>query len=83
MEKSEQESKMTESNMEGSNDEDEEKSKQEEQVIQKKKRKKNELELFCRVLITCGHRDVDQDVFKAIHISGLVYNGRIIVDKNF
>jgi hypothetical protein len=29
----------------------------------KKKRKKNELEIECGVLITCGHRDVDNDVF--------------------
>ena len=49
----------------------------------KKKRKKNELELGCRVLITAGHRDVDDDVFHAIHNNGLVYNGRLIVDKNF
>jgi hypothetical protein len=49
----------------------------------KKKRKKNELELQCRVLITAGHRDVDEDVFHAIHNNGLVYNGRLIVDKNF
>lgn len=33
------------------------------QVEKKKKRKKNELELECGVLITCGHRDVDTDVF--------------------
>ena len=49
----------------------------------KKKRKKNELEIECKVLITAGHRDVDQDVFLAIHNNGLVYNGRLIVDKSF
>lgn len=49
----------------------------------KRKRKKNERELECRVLITSGHRDVDQDVFLAIHNNGLVYNGRLIVDKSF
>jgi hypothetical protein len=49
----------------------------------KKKRKKNELELQCRVLITAGHKDVDGDVFNSIHNNGLVYNGRLIVDKNF
>ena len=49
----------------------------------KKKRKKNELEIECGVLITCGHRDVDNDVFQSIHNNGLVYNGRLIVDKNF
>jgi hypothetical protein len=53
------------------------------QVKQKKKRKKNELELECKVLITAGHRDVDQDVFLSIHNNGLVYNGRLIVDKSF
>jgi len=52
-------------------------------VKQKIKRKKNELELDCRVLITAGHRDVDQDVFNSIHNNGLVYNGRLIVDKSF
>ena len=51
--------------------------------MQKKKRKKNELDLPCCVLITAGHRDVDSDVFMAIHNNGLVYNGRLIVDKNF
>lgn len=35
------------------------------------------------MLITCGHRDVDNDVFSSIHNNGLVYNGRLIVDKNF
>lgn len=35
------------------------------------------------MLITAGHRDVDEDVFSAIHNNGLVYNGRLIVDKNF
>ena len=52
-------------------------------VKQKKKRKKNELELECRVFITAGHKDVDHDVFTSIHNNGLVYNGRLIVDKNF
>merc|ERR1719272_1864954 len=52
-------------------------------VKHRKKRKKNELELEARVLITAGHRDVDQDVFSSIHNNGLVYNGRLIVDKNF
>jgi len=47
------------------------------------RRKKNEKEVDCRVLITAGHRDVDQDVFKSIHDNGLVYNGRLIVEKSF
>lgn len=34
-------------------------------------------------MITCGHRDVDNDVFSSIHNNGLVYNGRLIVDKDF
>jgi len=54
-----------------------------EYMKQKKKRKKNELEIECKVLITAGHKDVDQDVFLAIHNNGLVYNGRLIVDKSF
>ena len=41
------------------------------------------MEIECRVLITSGHKDVDQDVFNSIHNNGLVYNGRLIVDKNF
>merc|ERR1719313_1203697 len=49
----------------------------------KKKRKKNEKEVPCKVLITAGHRDVDEDVFQSIHNNRLVYNGRLIVDKNF
>ena len=35
------------------------------------------------MLLTSGHRDVDLDVFNAIHNNGLVYNGRLIVDRNF
>mmetsp|Transcript_10830 Transcript_10830/g.10742 ORF Transcript_10830/g.10742 Transcript_10830/m.10742 type:complete len:167 (+) Transcript_10830:2218-2718(+) len=52
-------------------------------MIPKKRRKKNELPIDCKVLITAGHRNVDPDVFSAIHNNGLVYNGRFIVDKNF
>ena len=54
-----------------------------EQKNKRPKRKKNEKEFDCRVLITAGHRDVDQDVFLAIHNNGLVYNGRLIVEKSF
>lgn len=59
--KSEQESRQSALNGmdDGSMEGDIEKSQQEEQVVQKKKRKKNELELYCKVLITAGHRDVD------------------------
>uniref|UniRef100_A0A7S3MYV1 CFAP61 dimerisation domain-containing protein n=1 Tax=Strombidium inclinatum TaxID=197538 RepID=A0A7S3MYV1_9SPIT len=62
---------------------DENKENEAEYIKQKKKRKKNEKEVECRVLISAGHKDVDQDVFSAIHNNGLVYNGRLIVDKNF
>jgi hypothetical protein len=66
------------------NSQADEKSEQEAELIkQKRKRKKNELEIECKVLITAGHRDVDQHVFLAIHNNGLVYNGRLIVDKSF
>ena len=33
--------------------------------------------------MTAGHRNVDLDVFNSIHNNRLVYNGRLIVDKNF
>ena len=49
----------------------------------RQKRKRNELELPCKVFITAGHRDVDPDVFNSLHNNGLVYNGRLIVHKNF
>lgn len=41
------------------------------------------LKIDCKVFVTTGHRDVDPDVFNAIHNNGLVYNGWLIVDKNF
>lgn len=41
------------------------------------------LTINCKVFVTVGHRDVDPDVFNAIHNNGLVYNGWLIVDKNF
>ena len=63
----------------GDSDED----KEEEQHDKKKKRKKNEREMEAKVLISCGHKDVDPDVFRSIHDNGLVYNGRLIVNKNF
>ena len=68
----------------GGDEDEEDKSQAEEgQHEKKKRRKKNELELEARVLVTCGHRDVDPDVFKSIHDNGLVYNGRLIVDRHF
>ena len=51
--------------------------------IPKRKRKKNELPIDCKAMITARHRNVDPDVFNSIHNNGLVYNGRLIVDKNF
>jgi hypothetical protein len=69
-------------NMDGM-DEDEFGEQKELEKHKKTKKKKNELEIECRVLITCGHRDVDEDVFNSIHDNGLVYNGRLIVNKNF
>lgn len=43
----------------------------------------NLIKIPCKVCITAGHRDVDVDVFNAIHDNSLVYNGRLIVDKIF
>jgi len=37
----------------------------------------------CSALITTGPIDADDDVFHALHDNGLVYNGRLIVDKYF
>jgi thioredoxin reductase len=66
-------------NMDAGDDDDQ----RDENKHKKVKRKKNQMELECRVLITCCHRDVDEDVFRSIHENGLVYNGRLIVDRNF
>ena len=44
---------------------------------------KREIKIPCKVLITSGHRDVDVDVFNALHNNSLVYNGRLVVDTNF
>jgi hypothetical protein len=67
----------------GEGDNEEMSAEGEEVLVPKKKRKKNELPIDCKVLITAGHRNVDPDVFNSIHNNGLVYNGRLIVDKNF
>jgi hypothetical protein len=72
--------------MDGGDSDDEEAKNEDvegEQQEKKKKRKRNEMEMECGVLITCGHKDVDNDVFSSIHSNGLVYNGRLIVDKTF
>lgn len=37
----------------------------------------------CRVLVTAGQSDVDDDIFHAVHDNGLVFNGRIIVNNKF
>ncbi len=42
-----------------------------------------EVKVDCKVLITGGHKDVDVDVFNALHNNSLVYNGRLIVDSSF
>ena len=42
-----------------------------------------EVKIGCKVMITAGYRDVDIDVFNALHNNSLVYNGRLIVDSNF
>jgi hypothetical protein len=65
------------------NDGDNEDGEQRDEKQKKIKRKKNHMEMEGKVLITCCHRDVDEDVFKSIHDNGLVYNGRLIVDRNF
>ena len=69
--------------MDDSKLQDGEENQEDEQKEKKKKRKRNEVELECGLLVTCGHRDVDYDVFSSIHCNGLVYNGRLIVDKCF
>lgn len=79
MDKSENDSEAN-SRMEDMPDSDEDK---EEDQHKKKKRKNNEEEIEAKVLISCGHKDVDPDVFRSIHDNGLVYNGRLIVNKNF
>ena len=73
------------SNADGTGEIDDDADSNNEQVTKNKrpKRKRNEDEINCRVLITAGHRDVDQDVFLSIHNNGLVYNGRLIVEKSF
>ena len=40
-------------------------------------------EIPCKVLVTCGKVEVYEDVHSSIHNNGLVYNGRLIVDRNF
>ncbi|CEM02697.1 unnamed protein product [Vitrella brassicaformis CCMP3155] len=39
--------------------------------------------LACRLLVTADARNVDPDVFAAVHSNGLVYDGRLIVDHTF
>ena len=68
---------------EGEDNEDNLSAEGEEVHVVKKRGKRSELELYCKVLVTAGHRNVDPDVFNSIHNNRLVYNGRLIVDKNF
>ena len=35
------------------------------------------------LLICCGSKDVDGDIFAAANESGLVYDGRLVVDGRF
>lgn len=42
-----------------------------------------ECTLSCRILITANAKNVDPDVFKTLDENGLVYDGRLIVDRNF
>lgn len=83
----EEEEEEEEMEDEDQNDEEMDDMGNEAEDIQKKKKKRRSqnqyLKLDCKVFVTTGHRDVDPDVFNAIHNNGLVYNGRLIVDKNF
>lgn len=42
-----------------------------------------ELNVHCKVLVTAGKVDVDDEIFGAIHNNGLVFNGRVIVNNQF
>ncbi len=37
----------------------------------------------CDILLCCNHDDVDPDAFRAMNDSGLVYDGRLVVNANF
>lgn len=44
---------------------------------------KKQESISCRMSITSGAKDIENNNFNFIHESGLVYDGRLIVDKNF
>jgi len=74
-EEEEEEEEMDDEEMEG--EDNEEMNEGEDGNSKKKKRRGRNLfmTIDCKVFITCGHKDVDPDVFNAIHNNGLVYNG--------
>ena len=47
------------------------------------KNEEEEIDLSASYIVTGGFIDVDPLVFQFIHDNGLVYNGRMIIDKNF
>ena len=47
------------------------------------KNEEEEVDLTATYIVTGGLIDVDPLVFQFIHDNGLVYNGRMIIDKNF
>ena len=47
------------------------------------KNEDEEIDLTAKYIVTGGFIDVDPLVFHFIHDNGLVYNGRMIIDKNF
>eukprot|EP00358_Blepharisma_japonicum_P002690 CAMPEP_0202952908 /NCGR_PEP_ID=MMETSP1395-20130829/41799_1 /ASSEMBLY_ACC=CAM_ASM_000871 /TAXON_ID=5961 /ORGANISM="Blepharisma japonicum, Strain Stock R1072" /LENGTH=536 /DNA_ID=CAMNT_0049664651 /DNA_START=980 /DNA_END=2586 /DNA_ORIENTATION=+ len=42
-----------------------------------------EITVNCKVLVSAGRVDVDDEIFGAIHNNGLVFNGRVIVSNQF
>lgn len=56
------------------------------QELQKKKKEGPQRTIDhkdCRLCISCGAKDIENRNFNFIHESGLVQDGRLIVDKNF
>jgi hypothetical protein len=47
------------------------------------KNDEEEIDIIASYIVTGGFIDVDPLVFQFIHDNGLVYNGRMIIDKNF
>ena len=43
----------------------------------------DEKSINCKILVTAGRVDVDNEIFYAIHNNGLVFNGRVIVNNQF